>query len=342
MSGDFKRLIAKAASGEALSFEEASSAFDIMMQGEATPAQIGGLLMAMRVRGETVDEITAGAATMRAKMTPLKAPGNAMDIVGTGGDASGTHNISTASAIVAAGAGLIIAKHGNRGLSSKSGAADVLTALGVNIEAPFELIEQAIAEAGIGFMMAPRHHGAMRHVGPTRMELGTRTIFNLLGPLANPASVKRQLTGVFSLEWVEPVCATLGKLGSDRAWVVHGHSGLDEISTTGPTMVAEWTGSEVRTFEISPNDIDVPVVTLADLKGGTPDENADAIRALLEGEKGPLRDIVVFTCAAALVVAGQATDLKGGAAQARAAIDEGKARNALAKLVAITKASSTS
>lgn len=341
MTTDLKALIAHVADGRTLSFEEASQAFDIMMKGEATPAQIGGLLMAMRVRGETVEEITAGAATLRAKMTPIQAPADAIDIVGTGGDASGTHNISTASAIVTAGAGVTIAKHGNRGLSSKSGAADVLTELGVNIDAPFAAIERSIAEAGIGFMMAPRHHGAMRHVGPPRMELGTRTIFNLLGPLANPASVNRQLTGVFSAHWVEPVCATLGKLGAERAWVVHGHSGLDEISTTGPTQVAEWTGSTIRRFEINPSDVSVPTVTLAELKGGSPSENARAIEGMLAGAKGPLRDIVIFTAAAALLIAGHADDLQAGAEQASRAIDDGRAAQTLKKLIAITQEATT-
>ncbi|MCB2010272.1 MAG: anthranilate phosphoribosyltransferase [Geminicoccaceae bacterium] len=342
MSADlqrFKALINKAAEGAGLTFAEASDAFSIMMSGDATPAQMAGLLMALRVRGETVDEITAGASVLRERMTAIRAPADAIDIVGTGGDGSHTFNISTASAIVAAGAGLTIAKHGNRGLSSRSGASDVLTALGVNIDAPMDRIEKAIAEAGIGFMMAPRHHGAMRHVAGPRVELGTRTIFNLLGPLANPARVDRQLTGVFSPEWLEPVAATLGKLGSRRAWIVHGHSGLDELSTTGPTEVAEWTGSEVRRFTVEPEEIGVERVTLDRLRGGTPEENARAIRRLLEGESGPFRDVVLLAVAAALVMAERAADLASGADMAREAIDSGRAAGALDRLVAITNAS---
>jgi len=332
----FKALIGQVAAGQSLSFEDACDAFGIMMSGDATPAQMAGFLMALRVRGETVDEIAAGASTLRAKMTRIDAPADAIDIVGTGGDASGTHNISTASAIVTAGAGVTVAKHGNRGLSSRSGAADVLTALGVNIDAPFPVIERAIREAGIGFMMAPRHHGAMRHVAGPRVELGTRTIFNLLGPLANPAGVKRQLTGVFAAEWLEPVAVTLGKLGAERAWVVHGHSGLDEISTTGPTQVAAWDGIGLRQFEITPADVGLPTVTLDALKGGSPRDNAAAITAMLDGEKGPLRDIVIFAAAAALHIADEAGDLKEGAERAAAAIDSGAAAETLARLVAIT------
>lgn len=340
MSADldrFKALIGQVAGGQSLNFEDASEAFGIMMSGDATPAQMAGFLMGLRVRGETIDEIAAGAATLRAKMTRINAPADAIDIVGTGGDASGTHNISTASAIVTAGAGVTVAKHGNRGLSSRSGAADVLTELGVNIDAPFETIEKAIGDAGIGFMMAPRHHGAMRHVAGPRVELGTRTIFNLLGPLANPAGVKRQLTGVFSPEWLEPVAVTLGKLGAERAWVVHGHSGLDEISTTGPTQVAAWDGASLRQFEIAPSDIGVPTVTIDALKGGTPQDNAAAINAVLSGEKGPLRDIVIFAAAAALHIADHAADLKEGAERAATAIDSGAAAATLQKLVAVTQ-----
>ncbi|MCB2054730.1 MAG: anthranilate phosphoribosyltransferase [Geminicoccaceae bacterium] len=338
----FRALIGKAATAAPLSFDEAREAFTLMMAGDATPAQMAGLLMAMRVRGESVDEIAAGATVMRERMTRIRAPADAFDIVGTGGDASGTHNISTAAAIVAAGAGLTVAKHGNRGVSSRSGAADVLTALGVDIEAPMASIERALEEVGIGFMMAPRHHGAMRHVAGPRLELATRTIFNLLGPLANPAGVTRQLTGVFAPEWVEPIAATLGRLGCARAWVVHGHDGLDEISTTGPTLVAEWTGERVRTFEIDPDEIGVPRATLGQLKGGDPAHNARAIRNLLAGGRGPLRDIVVFTVAAALVVADKADDLRAGAAMANGAIDDGRAAAALDGLVRITRAEAAS
>ena len=332
----FKRLIAKAATGAPLAYAEAEEAFSLMMAGDATPSQMAGLLMAMRVRGETVDEIAAGAASLRARMRRIEAPDDAIDIVGTGGDGAGTHNISTACAIVAAGCGLHVAKHGNRGLSSRSGTADALKALGVDLECPFDRIERAIEEAGIGFMMAPRHHGAMRHVAGPRVELGTRTIFNLLGPLANPAGVKRQLTGVFARDWVVPLAEALGRLGSERAWVVHGADGLDEVSLTGPTFVAEWRRGEVRTFEVTPEDAGLERCAPNDLKGGDPETNAAAIRALLGGERGPLRDVVLLGTAAAIIVAGRVDDLRSGVAVAAEAIDNGRARAALERLVRIT------
>jgi anthranilate phosphoribosyltransferase len=332
----FKELIGVAASGRPLSLEEAGEAFGIMMAGDATPAQMAGFLMALRVRGEHVDEITAGARTLRERMARIAAPPGAIDTCGTGGDASGTFNISTAAAIVVAGAGVPVAKHGNRGLSSRSGSSDVLTALGVNIEAPFPAIERAIREAGIGFMMAPRHHGAMRHVAGPRVELGTRTIFNLLGPLANPAQVKFQLMGVFAADWLEPLALVLGRLGAERAWVVHGEPGLDELSTVGTTWVAEWDGERVRRFTIEPEDAGLERASLADLKGGDAAENAAAIHAMLAGIKGPLRDAVMLAAAAALVVAGRAPDLRTGVSVAAESIDSGRARAALEKLVAIT------
>jgi anthranilate phosphoribosyltransferase len=332
----FKQLIAKAAGGLPLDQDEAGEAFGIMMAGDATPAQIAGLLMALRVRGETVEEITAGARSLRDRMTRIKAPEGAIDTCGTGGDAAGTFNISTAAALVVAGAGVPVAKHGNRGLSSKSGSAEVLAALGVNIDADFALVERAIREAGIGFMMAPRHHGAMRHVAGPRVELGTRTIFNLLGPLANPAGVDRQLMGVFAAEWVEPLAHVLGRLGSRFAWVVHGSDGLDELTTTGPTLVAEWDGSQVRRFEVTPEDAGLPRGRPEDLKGGEPAHNAEAIRAVLRGEPGPFRDAVVLGAAGALLVAGKAGTLREGAGLAAAAIDGGAAQAALDRLVAIT------
>ena len=333
----FKELIGMAASGRPLTLDEAADAFSIMMAGDATPAQMAGLLMALRVRGEHVDEITAGAQTLRQRMTRITAPEGAVDTCGTGGDGSGTFNISTAAALVVAGAGVPVAKHGNRGLSSRSGSSDVLTALGVDIDAPFPAIERAIREAGIGFMMAPRHHGAMRHVAGPRVELGTRTIFNLLGPLANPAGVKRQVVGVFAADWLEPLAQVLGRLGAERAWVVHGEPGLDELSTVGTTHVAEWDGSTVRRFTIEPEDAGLERATLADLKGGDAAENAAAIQAMLAGIKGPLRDAVLLAAAAALVVAGKADDLRAGVSQASASIDEGRARTALERLVAITQ-----
>jgi len=333
-----KGLIAKVAGGSSLTEAEAETAFDIIMSGDATPAQIGALLMGLRVRGETVDEITGAVKVMRAKALAVSAPPDAIDIVGTGGDASGTHNISTAASLVVAACGVPIAKHGNRALSSKSGAADVLTALGVNIEADLTLIEKAIREAGIGFLMAPRHHSAMRHVAGARVELGTRTVFNLLGPLSNPAGVKRQFSGAFAREWIEPMARVLGNLGSERAWVVHGADGLDELTTTGPTYVAELKDGAVTTFEITPSDAGLPEAKPEDLKGGDADTNAAAITAVLNGEAGPFRDVVLLNAAAALIVAGRATTLGEGTAMAAMALDDGSARGTLAKLVAITNA----
>jgi anthranilate phosphoribosyltransferase len=273
---------------------------------------------------------------MRARAAHIKAPDNAIDTVGTGGDAIGTYNISTASSLVVAGCGVPVAKHGNRAFSSKSGAADVLTALGVNLDCDFALIERAIVEAGVGFMMAPRHHSATRHVAGPRVELGTRTIFNLLGPLSNPAGVKRQLVGVFAQKWIEPMARTLGNLGSEHAWVVHGSDGLDELTTTGPTHVAELKGGQVRTFDVTPEDAGLKRAKLDDLKGSTPQANAEAIQELLRGKRDPFRDIVLLNAGAALIVAGKATSLKDGAGKAAAAIDDGRAKAALEKLVAIT------
>lgn len=332
----FKQIIARAATGARLELEEAREAFSLMMSGNATPAQMAGLLMALRVRGETVEEITAGALVMRERMTRISAPAGAIDTCGTGGDALGTYNISTAAAIVVAGAGVPVAKHGNRAASSRSGSSDVLTALGVNIEAEFPLIEEAIREARVGFMMAPRHHGAMRHVAGPRVELGTRTIFNLLGPLANPAGVKRQIMGVFSAEWVEPLAHVLGRLGAEFAWVVHGTDGLDELTTTGSSLVAEWNGRTVRTFEVTPEEAGLPLGRLEDLKGDGPEHNAEAIRAVLMGVRGPFRDAVVMGAAGALLVAGRAGDLREGAVLAARSIDEGAALAALDRLVRIT------
>ncbi len=333
---DLKALIAKAANADALTRDEAKTAFDIMMSGEATPSQTGGLLMALRVRGETVDEITGAVETMRAKMTRVAAPADALDIVGTGGDASGSYNVSTCAAIVSAGAGLKIAKHGNRALSSKSGAADTLAALGVNIEASPEVISRCITEAGVGFMFAPAHHAAMRHVGPTRVELGTRTIFNLLGPVSNPAGVKRQIVGVFSMQWVEPLAHVLNNLGSERVWVTHGEGGLDEITPTGTTWVAELKDGEVSTFEVQPSDAGIEKSTLDDLKGGDAEFNAAALREVLAGARNAFRDAAIMTTGAALVVAGRADDLKTGTAMAGDAIDSGAAAAALDRLVAVS------
>lgn len=333
---EFKRLLALVANGARLSIEDARTAFDIMMSGNATPSQMGAFLMALRVRGETVDEITGGAMTMRAKVHGITAPADAIDIVGTGGDVKGTWNVSTCSAFVLAGCGIPVAKHGNRAVSSKTGAADVLTALGVNIDCDFRLIERAIREAGVGFLMAPRHHGAMRHVGPTRVELGTRTIFNLLGPLSNPALVRRELLGVFDRQWVQPLAEVMGKLGAEKVWVVHGSDGLDEVTTTGPTYVSEMAGGKLRNFEITPEEAGLPRANPDDLKGDEPTANAVALRAVLNGAPGAFRDIVLLNTAAALIVADKVKDLRDGVAMAQASIDSGKARRALARLIEIT------
>jgi anthranilate phosphoribosyltransferase len=334
--GDLKALLGLAASGQALDDAQAERAFDIIMSGDATPAQMGGFLMALRVRGETVAEITGAARAMRAKMLTIEAPEGAIDTCGTGGDAKGTYNVSTAAALVAAACGVPVAKHGNRALSSKSGAADVLAALGVNIEADMGLVKKALWEAKICFLMAPRHHSAMRHVGPTRVELGTRTIFNLLGPLSNPARVKRQTIGVFSPEWVEPIAQVLNGLGHERAWVFHGAGGLDELSTLGPSTVAELKDGRITTFEVTPADAGLATAKVEDLKGGDAERNAQAMRAMLDGEPGAFRDIVLFAGAAALIVAGKTETLKDGAAMAADAVDGGRARETLARLVAIS------
>jgi anthranilate phosphoribosyltransferase len=331
-----KPLLARLAEGQPLSEGEAGQAFDIIMSGEATAAQIGGFLMGLRVRGETVAEITGAVRVMREKMTRVSAPAGAIDVVGTGGDAQGTYNISTAAAFIVAGAGVPVAKHGNRAVSSKSGAADVLKALGVNLDCDFALIERTLREANIAFLMAPRHHGAMRHVGPARGELGVRTIFNLLGPLSNPADVKRQLTGCFSRAWIEPMAEVLGRLGCGRAWVVHGSDGLDEITTTGPSYVAEWKDGRVHTFEITPEDAGLARVNPALLKGGDADANARAIREVLAGKSNPFRDIAEFNAAAALIVAGKAKSLADGMKLAARSVNEGRAQAALEALVRIS------
>ena len=333
---NFQTYVAKAATGESLSADDAAAAFDLMMSGEATDAQIGGFLMALRVRGETVDEITGAAKTMRAKALAVKAPDDAIDVVGTGGDAKGTYNISTCSALVVAGAGVPVAKHGNRSVSSKSGSADVLEALGVKLDIGPELVSKCIYEAGVGFMFAPGHHAAMKHVMPARKDLATRTIFNLLGPLTNPAGAKRELLGVFAKEWVEPIAHVLNNLGSERVWVVHGADGLDELTTTGTSHVAELRDGQVRTFDVTPHDAGLPTAVMDDLLGGDGAQNAQAIRDVLAGQAGAFRDIVVLNAAAALVVADKAPDLKAGAALAARSIDEGLAQACLDKLVAIS------
>jgi anthranilate phosphoribosyltransferase len=338
VTDELKGLIAKAATGAALTREEAARGFDTMMSGEATPSQMGGLLMAMRVRGETVDEITGAVTAMREKMLRVRAPADAIDVVGTGGDASGSYNISTCAAFIVAGAGVPVAKHGNRALSSRSGAADVLGALGVNIDLPPERIGHCIREVGIGFMFAPAHHPATKNVGPTRAELGTRTIFNLLGPLSNPAGVKRQMVGVFSRQWIEPLAQVLRNLGSEAAWVVHGSDGLDEITTAGPTHVAALEDGAVRTFELAPEELGFARVKPEALRGGDAPANAQALADVLKGKKGPFRDVAVLNAAAALVVAGRAKELQQAVALAAQAIDSGAAHARLERLIAVSRA----
>ncbi|HUN52161.1 MAG TPA: anthranilate phosphoribosyltransferase, partial [Candidatus Sulfotelmatobacter sp.] len=335
-AGDLKPLIAHVAAGGRLTRAQAETAFDIIMSGNATPAQMGGFLMALRVRGETVEEVTGAASIMRAKSHAVRAPADAMDVVGTGGDNSGTYNVSTASALVVAACGVPVAKHGNRALSSKSGAGDVLAALGVDLEADYSLVERAIHEIGIGFMLAPRYHSAMRNVGPTRVELGTRTIFNILGPLSNPAQVKRYLVGTFAKDWVEPMARVLGNLGAEHAWVVHGADGLDELTLTGPSHVSELKDGAVRSFTLSPADAGLPLAPPAALKGGDAAHNAKAMTELLAGARGPFRDFVLYNSAAALLVAGKAANLPDGARLAAAALDDGRAARTLERLVAIT------
>ena len=333
---ELKPLIAKVAAGTPLTRAEAREAFDVMMSGDATPSQIGGFLMALRVRGETVDEITGAVEIMREKMLPVTAPADAIDIVGTGGDASGSYNISTCAAFVAAGAGLKVAKHGNRALSSRSGAADVLMALGVKIDVPPETISQCIQEAGLGFMFAPAHHSSMKFVGPSRVELGTRTIFNLLGPLSNPARARRQVTGVFSKQWVEPLAQVLQNLGCEACWICHGEGGMDEIVPTGTTWISELKDGKITSFTLTPEEAGLKRSSLADLKGGDAEHNADALRHVLAGKPSAFRDAAVMTAAAALVVAGRTADLKQGVAAAQKAIDSGAAEASLTKLVKVS------
>jgi anthranilate phosphoribosyltransferase len=333
---DFKSIIGKLATGATLSREEAASAFDSMMSGEATPSQMGGLLMALRVRGETVDEITGAVSAMRSKMLRVKAPPDAVDIVGTGGDGSGSVNVSTCAALIVAGAGVPVAKHGNRALSSRSGAADVLSSLGVKIDIKPEQVGRCVKEAGIGFMFAPSHHPAMKNVGPTRVELATRTIFNLLGPLSNPAGVKRQMVGVFSRQWVQPLAQVLKNLGAEAIWVVHGSDGLDEITLTGPTFVAALEKGEIRTFEVTPEDAGLPRCSNEALKGGDGDANAVALQSVLDGKPSPYRDVALLNAAAALIVAGRAGDMKEGVAIGQKSLDSGAAAARLKRLIAVS------
>ena len=336
MSDALKPLIDAAANGP-LSRAQAEEAFEILFNGAATPSQIGGLLMALRTRGETVDEYAAAAAVMRSKCNAVNAPEGAMDIVGTGGDGKGTLNISTATAFVVAGAGVTVAKHGNRNLSSKSGAADALTQMGLNVMVGPAVVERALEETGIGFMMAPMHHPAIAHVMPTRAELGTRTIFNILGPLTNPAGVKRQLTGAFSRDLIRPMAETLQQLGSDKAWLVHGSDGTDELTITGVSWIAALVDGTVVDREIHPEDAGLTPHPFESIIGGSPEDNAKAFGALLDGEPSAYRDAVLLNAAAALVVADASSDLKQGVEMAKTSIDSGAAREKIRKVAKVTQ-----
>jgi anthranilate phosphoribosyltransferase len=334
----FKPYLAKVATGASLSRDEARLAFDDLLSGEVTPAQAGAFLMALRVRGESLDEIVGAASAMRGRMTTVKAPPAAIDIVGTGGDHSGSYNISTLAAIIVAGCGVPVAKHGNRAASSRSGAADVLTALGVKIGLEPAGLERCLKAAGLCFMFAQAHHASMRHVAPVRVELGTRTLFNILGPLSNPAGVSRQLLGVFAEAWLEPLTHVLKELGSEKVWTVHGSDGLDEITTTGPTHVVALEDGTIRRFTITPEDVGLPVARPEDLKGADPEHNARQLRAVLEGEATPYRDVAVLNASASLVVAGEARNLREGVERASQALASGAAKGALDRLVAASNA----
>jgi anthranilate phosphoribosyltransferase len=331
-----KRLMTRVADGESLSDADTQAALDLLMSGVAPPVAMGAFLMALRVRGETADEITGAAKFLRARMTSVDAPPGSVDIVGTGGDSHGTYNVSTAATFVAAGAGVTVAKHGNRAVTSLSGASDVLAALGVKLDVPPVAVTRAISESGVGFLWAPLYHPAMKTWAPIRADLGVRTLFNLLGPLCNPAGVTRQVLGVYDRKLLEPIAQVLKNLGSVHAWVVHGADGMDEMTTTGVTTVAELQGGDITVFDVTPEDAGLPRADIAALKGGDAAHNARALRDLLHGETGAYRDIVVLNAAAALIVAGRASGLEDGVAKAQTSIDSGRAAQALDRLVAVT------
>ncbi|MGY8663519.1 anthranilate phosphoribosyltransferase [Bradyrhizobium sp. UFLA05-109] len=335
---DLKQIMGKVASGAPLDHQEMAVAFDSMLSGKATPAQMGGLLLALRVRGETVEEIAGAVSAMRGRMRSVNVPPGSVDIAGTGGDGSGSVNVSTCASFIVAGAGIPVAKHGNRALSSRSGSADVLASLGVKIDLEPEDVARCVRDAGIGFMFAPTHHPAMKNVSATRVELATRTIFNLVGPLCNPAGVKRQVIGVFSRRWVRPLAEVSKSLGAESVWVVHGCDGLDEITLTGPTFVAALEKGEIRSFEMTPEEAGLPLCGKGELKGGDPDANAIALQSVLEGMRGPYRDVALLNAAGAMIVAGRATTLKQGVAIAQASLDSGAAAARLKHLVAISNA----
>lgn len=334
---DLKALLGVIAGGGSLTRDEAEGAFHHLLSGEATPAQMGAFLMGLRLRGETIEEITGAVAAMRAQMVRVKAPAGAIDIVGTGGDGHGTYNVSTLAAFIAAACGVPVAKHGNRAASSRSGSSDVLAALGVDVGLGAEGVERCLAAANIGFMSAPNFHPAMRRISPIRAELGTRTLFNLLGPLSNPAGVKRLLVGVFAESWVEPLAQALANLGAERVLVVHGADGLDEITTTGPTIAVSWDGTRFEHLTIAPDALGVPLASLGDLKGGDAAHNAAAMRSVLAGARNPYRDIACLNAAGALVVAGAAGDFREGLDLAGKALDSGRAAEVLDRLTRATQ-----
>lgn len=326
----------KVARGTDLSASETQSAFDIIFEGHVPDEKIAAFLLGLHKKGETVDELLGAVKSMRGKMVPLQAPPHTMDIVGTGGDAQGTLNISTAVALVVAGCGVPVAKHGNKAATSKSGSSDVLKALGINLEPPLSVVEQCLAEAKLCFLFAPRHHPAMKHVAEVRKKLGVRTLFNLLGPLTNPAQVTHHLIGVYQLEWLGPMAEVLKLLGSEAAWIAHGHDGMDEITTTGPTDIVELRNNMIQHFTLEPSQVGLPQVSVAKLKGGDAAFNAMALRELLKGAKNAYRDIVTFNASAALIVAGKAQDLKQGMRLAESSIDSGAAQRTLDILIRLT------
>ncbi len=332
----FKSYLAKVATGASLTRDEAQDAFDDLLSGEVTPAQGGAFLMALRVRGEALDEIVGAVSAMRGRMLRVSAPPEAIDIVGTGGDHSGSYNISTLAAIIVASCGVPVAKHGNRAASSKSGTADVLAALGVKLGLDAAGLERCLKEAGLCFMFAQTHHAAMRHVAPVRVELGTRTIFNLLGPLSNPAGATNQLLGVFSEAWLEPLTQVLKELGSRKVWTVHGSDGLDEMTTTGPTLVAALENGAIRRFTVTPDEVGLPTAKPEDLKGGDPEHNAAQLRAVLDGARIPYRDVALLNAAASLVIADQAANLRDGLDRATRALDSGASTATLERLVRVS------
>ncbi len=336
MSAALKPFLARLARGERFSAAEAEAAFGIVMDGEATPAQIGGMLMAMRARGETVEELTGAVTAMRRRMTPVEAPANAMDVCGTGGDGAASLNVSTAVTFVLAACGVPVAKHGNRALSSRAGGADVLAALGVNIEAAMPRLPEILREAGCVFLFAPRHHPALRHAAQARVELGTRTIFNLTGPMANPAGVKHQLIGVYDFAWARPMARTLSELGTESAWIVHSQ-GLDELTLAGESQVVALKHGEITEFTLEPADAGLAPVALGELQGGDAAENAAALLAVLEGARNGYRDTVLFNAAAALIVAGATASLAEGVSLAEGALDRGAARQVLHRLRAASQ-----